>query len=281
MRTEGEYRALISLLADEQESVFRIAWDTLLASGEEAVPYLEEAFDAPAVTLRARARALLEEMRMADLEQRWRQYLAVPEDRMDLEKGCLLLARMAGGEVNEKQVRSMLDVISGTVRAHMVVSGGLQALGEVLFDNLGFRGGEFENPDHHYLPSVLERRRGLPIALAAVYIVVGKRVNLPVYGVAMPDHFLALYEHADHPAYVDCYNRGQIYRYETLHNLLTRRGVAYPDQVLAPCGPRFMLYRMLNNLERVYSEAENEKLAERVRRWRDHIRVEKSEKTGE
>lgn len=276
MRTDGELRALISLLADEQERVAKAAWDALLEAGEAAVPYLEEAFNAPDVTLRARARSLLEERRLSVLEQRWRQYLMAPDELLDLEKGCLLLAAMSGAEVNEKQVRSFLDVIAGTVRAHMVGSGGLQALGEVLFDNMGFRGGDFDNPDHHYLPAVLERRRGLPIALAAVYIIVGRRANLPVYGVAMPDHFLALYEHPDQPAYVDCYNGGQIYRHETLHNLLTRRGLAYPDQILAPCGNRFMLFRMLNNLERVYAEAENHRMAERVRRWRSHIQVERA-----
>lgn len=275
MRTEGEFRALISLLADEQERVAKVAWDALQEAGEAAVPFLEDAFNAPDVTLRARARALLEEMRQSTLEQRWRQYLMAPDDRLDLEKGCMLLSGMSGNEVNEKQVQSFLDMIAGTVRAHMVATDGLQALGEVLFENLGFRGGEFENPDSHYLPTVLERRRGLPIALAAVYIIVGQRVNLPVYGVAMPDHFLALYEHADHPSYVDCFNRGQIYRHETLHNLLTRRGVAYPDQVLAPCGNRFMLYRMLNNLERVYTDSQNQRLAERIRRWRGHLQVER------
>lgn len=274
MRTEGEFRALLTLLADEQESVVKAAWDALFLAGDAAVPYLEEAFNAPDVSLRGRARALLEELRLASLETRWRQYLQSPDDRLDLERGCMLLAGIPGGEVNERQVQSFLDVVAGTVRAHMVITGGLQALGEVLFDNLGFRGAEYDNPDHHYLPKVLERRRGLPIALAAVYIAVGKRVGLPVYGVAMPDHFLALYEHADHPTYVDCFNRGQTYQYETLHNLLTRRGVSYPDAILAPCGNRFILYRMLNNLDRVYTDSQNQRLSERVRRWRSYIQVQ-------
>ncbi|MFZ5824652.1 MAG: transglutaminase family protein [Bacillota bacterium] len=276
MRTEGELRALISLLADEEEGIARAAWDALLQAGDDAVPHLQEAFNAADVTLRGRARALLEEIRLGALEERWRQYLRDPGELIDLERGCLLLAGITGTEVNERSVQSFLDVVAGTVRAHMVAAGGLQALGEVLFDNLGFRGGDFDNPDHHYLPAVLERRRGLPIALAAVYIIVGKRAGLPVYGVAMPDHFLALYEHADQPAYVDCFNRGQIYRYETLHNLLTRRGISYPDQILAPCSHRFILYRMLNNLERVYSDTQNHRLAERVRRWRSYIQVQRA-----
>lgn len=275
MRTEGEFRALISLLADEQESVFRAAWNALLQSGQAAVPYLQDVFNAPDIQLRGRARALLEELRLAALEERWREYLQAPDPVLDLERGCLLLAGITGAEVNERSIHSFLDVVAGTVRAHVPAVGGLQALGEALFDNLGFRAGEYDNPDHHYLPTVLEKRRGLPIALAAVYIIVGKRAGLPVYGVAMPDHFLALYERVDEPAYVDCYNRGQIYRHETLHTLLSRRGIASPDQILAPCSYRFMLYRMLNNLDRLYKETQNDRMAERVRRWRSHIQVER------
>ncbi len=276
MRTEGEFRALLSLLTDEQERVSRAAWNALLESGDAAVPYLSEAFNAPDVALRARARALLEEIRMAALEQRWIDYLSAPDEHLDLEKGCLILAGITGTEVNERQIASFIDVIAGTVRAQTAAVGGLQALGEVLFDNLGFRGGEYENPDHHYLPTVLERRRGLPITLAAVYVIVGLRAGLPVYGVAMPDHFLALYERADEPAYVDCFNRGQLYRHEVLHSLLSKRGVPYPEQVLSPCSHRFTLYRMLNNLELVYTEAGNQRMADRARRWRNHIRVEKA-----
>lgn len=274
MRTEAELQALLSLLADEQEGVARAAWDALFQAGEAALPYLQEAFDAPDIRLRGRVRALLEEIRLGELEHRWRQYLLAPDERLDLERGCLLLAAMGGAEVNEKAVQSFLDVMAGTVRAHMVVADGLQALGEVLFDNLGFRGGSYESPDHHYLPTVLERRRGLPIALAAVYILVGVRAGLPVYGVAMPDHFLALYEHADYPSYVDCYNRGKIYRHETLRNLLANRGVSAPDQILAPCSHRFILFRMLNNLDRLYADAANHRMAARVRRWRSYIQPE-------
>lgn len=273
MRTEGEFRALIHLLADEQESIARVAWEALLAAGESATPYLRDAFDASEIRLRGRVRALLEEIRLQGLEMAWSDYLAQPDERLDLERGCLHLAGLTGAEVNERSIQARLDVIAGTVRAQMAVTGGLEALGEVLFENLSFRAGDYENPDHHYLPSVLEGRRGLPIALAAVYMIVGQRAGLPVYGVAMPDHFLAMYVRADDRAYVDCFARGQVYRYEILHRLLARRGIAQPDQLLAPCTHRTMLLRMLNNLDRTYTEAGNERLAERVRRWRSHIRI--------
>ncbi|MEW8978252.1 MAG: transglutaminase-like domain-containing protein [Symbiobacterium sp.] len=274
MRSEGELRALVSLLADEHEGIARTAWDALLRAGAAAVPFLEAAFDHPDPRLRGRARALLEELRLAALEERWVRYVQQEEEAMDLEHGCMLLAALGGSEGQEGKVASFLDAVAGSVRAQVPVIGGLRAMSEVLFDNLRFRGGEFGNPDHHFLPTVLEQRRGVPIALAAVYILVGRRAGLPVYGVAMPDHFLALYEQPDQPAYIDCYNNGYIYRHEALSNLLRRRGVITTGRVLAPCSIRVMLHRMLGDLERVYTRRKHERQAERVRRWRDLLVVE-------
>lgn len=262
---------MVSLLADEQDQVARAAWDALLEAGEAAEPYLQEVFDAADIRLRVRARALLEELRLREREERWIEYVKGPREQLDLERGCLLLAGITGAEVKERSVDSFLGAIAGTVRAHMAGLGGLGALREVLFDNLGFRGGRLDDPDNHFLPTVLERRTGVSIALTALYMIVGQRVGLPVFGVAMPEHFLALYLHADEPTYVDCFNRGQVYRREVLQGLLLRRGSQRPEQVLAPCSNRFILYRMLNNLDRLYTEKQNRRLAERARRWLGHL----------
>lgn len=274
MRTEGELRALVSLLADEQEGIARTAWDELLNAGDAAVPFLEAAFDDPDPRLRGRARALLEELRLAALEEQWRRLARQDDDAIGLEEGCMLLAALGGAAGRERAVASFLDAVAGSVRAHLPALGGLRAMGEVLFENLRFRAGDEGNPEHHFLPSVLERRRGSPIVLAAVYILVGQRLGLPVYGVAMPDYFLAMYVEADGPAYVDCFNQGQVYRYEVLSRILRRRGVSAPDRVLAPCSTRVMLYRMLGNLERLYTRAGQDRLVARIQRWRELLVTE-------
>lgn len=270
MRTESEFRALVFLLGDEEERVSSVAWDTLLREREASVPYLEEATASPDPRLRGRARLLLDELRLAAFEDEWLGYTSLPDDDLDLERGCLLLSRLAG-DVNERAVGSFLDAMAGMVRAHMVSVGGLKALGEVLFENLSFRGGDFDNPDCHYLNGVLERRAGIPISLATVYVLVGKRAGLPVSGVASPGIYLARYEYPDAPVFLDCYNRGNIYQYDSLMSVLAHQGFAHPDQLLAPCSHRFTLFRMMNNLEQVYDSADDARMGDRIRRLRAHL----------
>jgi regulator of sirC expression with transglutaminase-like and TPR domain len=274
MRTEGEFRALLVLLSDEAERVASVAWETLLAEREAAVPYLEEAALSPDPRLRGRARLVLADLRLGALEQQWRAYTALPDDDMDLEPGCLLLSHLTSGDVNDAAVRSFLDATAGLVRAHMVNVGGLQALNEVLFENLGFRGGDFEQPECHYLNSVLERRAGIPISLAAVYVLVGLRAGLPVSGVAMPGHYLTRYDGPEGPVFVDCYNRGRMYQPETLANVLANRGLTRTQQYLAPSSNRFTLFRMMNNLEQLYQQAEDLRMVRTIRRFRAQLRPE-------
>lgn len=272
MRSESEFRALLVLLGDEEERVVTVARDALSMARDAAAPFLEEATQSPNPLVRGRARLLLEELRRGTVEADWLSYAGLPDAEMDLEQGCLLLSRL-GGMPGVEGASSFLDAISGMVRAHMVSVGGIQALSEVLFDNLGFRGGDFEDPRNHYLAGVLERRSGIPISLATVYVLVGRRLGLPVSGVAMPGHYLARLERPEGPIFVDCYNRGRTYRYETLVDVLTSKGLRFSDEFLAPAPARFTLYRMLNNLENLASSKGDELMVENVRRWRGALKA--------
>jgi len=260
VRTEGEFRALLVLLADEDER-------------DAALPYLFEAARSSDPGLRGRVRLLLEELRVAALEAEWRQHVARPDDDLDLERGCLLLSGMVR-EADAARVGSFLDAISGMVRAHMVHVSPLQALSEVVFDKMRFRGGDYADPDN-YLAPALDRRTGIPIVLATIFVLVGRRAGLPVSGVAAPSHYLARVERSEGQIFVDCYNRGRTYRQETLAAWLEGRGVARPRQYLAPCTHRFTLHRMLNNCERVHGETGNARLAVAARRWRDLLGAER------
>jgi regulator of sirC expression with transglutaminase-like and TPR domain len=270
MRTESEFQALLVLLGDEQDKVAAVARETLLQEREAALPYLKSAAHSPDARLRGRARLLLEDIRLALVADEWRAFAALPDDDLDLEQGCLLLSRLMR-DVDVDAVRAFLDAMADMVRSHMAGGDAVQAMGEVLFDNLGFRGGDHNQPENHYLVTVLERRSGIPISLAAVYVLVARRLGVPASGVATPAHYLVRVERGDGPVFVDCYNRGRIYRREIMASWLAGRGLPPNEQYLAPCSHRFTLYRMLNNLDRVYSEARDVHRSALIRRLKEHL----------
>lgn len=276
VRTESELRALVNLLADEDERIAAVAWSELQMAGDRAVPLLNDATADPDPLRRERATMLLSERAIGEAEERWRRFASGPERLIDLEEGCILLAAVTGEQVDAKALRGRLDIIAGMVRAHMVGAGGLGALKEVLFDNLSFRGGDFADPESHLLTGLLQRRMGVPISLAALFLLVGRRLSLPVFGVAMPGHYLVRYDGVDGPVFIDCYNRGNLYEREALTGLLERHGLTFTESYLAPCSDRFTLFRMMNNLERCWRDREQEELAERVLRWRSYLGMERT-----
>jgi regulator of sirC expression with transglutaminase-like and TPR domain len=65
------------------------------------------------------------------------------------------------------------------------------ALNEYLFHELHFVGTQTdEDPRHTFLNEVLDRRVGVPTALALLYLEVARRTGLRVHGINVPGHFL-------------------------------------------------------------------------------------------
>lgn len=275
LRSDNELKACVVLLGDDQPSVVAAARQALLDDRETATPFLAEAVRSANPILRGRARLLLDQMRRSSLFEQWMTQVSQPDDKVDLETCCLLMSQL-WGEEDSQAATSFLDATAGIVRAHMANVGPLQALGEVLFDNLGFRGGDFAKPESHWLSPVLNHRLGIPISLATVYVLVGRRLGLPVQGIAMPAHYLARFEDPEGSVFIDCYNRGKIYRQETLVNRLESKGLTFRESYLSPCTDRFTLYRMLTNLEKLYHDQSDGLMVDQIRRWRDALQVRAS-----
>ena len=68
----------------------------------------------------------------------------------------------------------------------------IATLNAYLFEELGFTGNRehYDDPRNSFLNEVLDRRTGIPISLAVVYLEVGRRAGLRLEGVNFPGHFL-------------------------------------------------------------------------------------------
>jgi len=105
---------------------------------------------------------------------------------------------------------------------------------------------------------VLDRRRGIPITLSAIYLEVASRRHLPLHGVAFPGHFIVKYVHPAETIFIDPFNAGRLLTRDDLRAMLSRyEGVETDlrEDHLRPAGSRAMLSQMLRNLKRLYTEA--------------------------
>ncbi len=158
-----------------------------------------------------------------------------------------------------------IDKLASAVRAG-ASSGAADAvlahLHDVMFEVAGFGGNreDYYNPTNSYLPDVLRKRRGLPIALVLVYQRVAAEVGLVVHGVNAPGHFLAEVEldGGKRSMYVDpFYGGGALDQAEAFTRIAEATGQAVDPkpELLARATPRQWLARMLHNLQAALAAA--------------------------
>jgi regulator of sirC expression with transglutaminase-like and TPR domain len=168
------------------------------------------------------------------------------EERMDLAEANLLISAEASPDVD---VAAALERVDGL--AARSAAGGVA---ETLRDE-GFRGdaADYDDPRNSFLDQVLERRRGLPIALATLTLAVARRVGAPMEGIGMPGHFVVADLAGPEPAYLDPFDGWEPRTVDDLAAIVRRTsGLDLRPEFLAPVDDRVVLARTLANLRGSY-----------------------------
>ncbi|MFV9504323.1 MAG: SirB1 family protein [Oscillochloridaceae bacterium umkhey_bin13] len=133
-------------------------------------------------------------------------------------------------------------------------------LSAFLFREVGFYGdpGCYDHPDpaNSHLDRVLERRTGLPIMLALIYLELGWRLGLPVHGVALPGHFIVRVATPEGDLLLDPFRGGATWTMaDCTRQIASFYGPPSPELVnviMAPPGRGAILVRILRNLKQAY-----------------------------
>lgn len=189
----------------------------------------------------------------------------------DLAAPALLVARIEYPHLDPEPYLDRLDWI-GEAAFHFVakdpghiapLGARIDAINRYLFGELGFTGNreQYDDPRNSCLNEVLDRKKGIPITMALVYIEVARRAGLRAEGINFPGHFLVrvLQDlHTDNPGeglIVDPFHGGAILNEAECRQLLRHHmgeEAAFDPSLLARATRRQILVRMLLNLKRLY-----------------------------
>jgi len=178
-----------------------------------------------------------------------------------LLRAAVAVSLHALDDVNPSTVEYRLRDLSERVRQR-APSGRMAALHAnlhaVLFEEEGFSGNldQYYNALNSYVPAVLNTKRGLPIALALIYKVVGDWAGLKITGINAPGHFLVRV-HSD-PTWmvVDPFFGGQVLNREETFNRLDRvagRKLPRNEDLLATATHEQWIARLLGNLRQLFA----------------------------
>jgi len=186
----------------------------------------------------------------------------IEDERIDLLRAALTFARIEYPQLDIEVYVGRLQQLASRVAARIPEAGdpsqSIAALNQILFSEEMFRGNtvDYYNPQNSFLNDVLDRRLGIPITLALVYMEIARRVGFPLFGVGMPGHFLLKhYEVSGRSLLIDAFDHGLILTEEDCRQKLNQiyaGQLALKPEFLLPVTRRQTLTRMLNNLKSIY-----------------------------
>lgn len=268
----GELHALLSLVDEPNDENYILIRDKILSYGEAAVPELEALID------RQYNETVLQ--RVMDLIQNI-QYDAVyaalklwnEQGADDLLQGYLIVSRYQYPNLDDVEIRVRLDQLIRDVwleiNNELTALEKVKVINHVLFDVHGFAASRTEShtPQDFYLNTLLDSKKGSPVSLGILYMLVAHRLDIPVFGVNLPRHFILAYIQenplsrrrfpgADEVLfYLNPFNRGTVFTRNEI-DLFIRHIKLKPDPAhYSPCTHRDIIRRLLNNLVFSYEQA--------------------------
>jgi regulator of sirC expression with transglutaminase-like and TPR domain len=188
----------------------------------------------------------------------------VPDESLDLERIAASIARMGTPALDPATLSAELDHLAESVADLVDPCAAPDRLAQQLAfafgRRLGFRGSPdaYRLADGSLLHRVVESRTGLPILLGVVWILLGRRLGVPVAGVNYPGHFLTCIEAPGARLYCDPFRGGQA---ADVRELVARLPPGTDRRALEPAGVRPIAVRMLTNLKHLWIDQKELPLA--------------------
>jgi Uncharacterized conserved protein len=255
---EKDRQALRMLLADDDEQVQALLREQFLRMGADGREFLETAArDSTQAAGRAAAR-ILHDVREHEAREELLAFCRGSRGDLDLEQANWLLARSRYPALDVTPYRNRLDQMAQELRERLTGRETPRATIEVcnhyLFQMLGFRGNQqdYYDPDNSYLHRVLDRRLGIPISLSVLYLLIGKRLGLPLFGVNLPGHFILTWRSPDVAFFLDPFNGGQLLDAADCRRISERLGGGFDETSLMPVSPKKIFLRQCRNLQAIY-----------------------------
>jgi regulator of sirC expression with transglutaminase-like and TPR domain len=203
---------------------------------------------------------------MSNVKKNFMREVNKRNDELNLAYAALLMAEYLTTAIDTSLYLALLDEIAEQVQAQLKPTPPdlevVRILNHHLFKALKFSGNikRYYHPTNSFLNKVLDMRTGIPISLSVIYLEIGWRLGLPVWGINLPGHFMVGYGPESDPIYIDVFGQGRILSEDDCIGLaqgrLTNRQ-QIKSQYLKPTPKKSILYRMLLNLKQIYVSAEN------------------------
>ncbi|GGB91523.1 transglutaminase-like domain-containing protein [Dyadobacter sediminis] len=265
---QNEIKALISLLDDEDHEVSQHVEGKILSLGGNVIPFLEtewgESFN-PIV--QRKIEELIHELQlsiMIDRLQAWKN-----GGGLDLLEGLWIIATYHYPDLSMEKLKTTVEQLYYDIwiqfQEVMNPVDQIKRINSIFFGVMNFAANtkNFHSPSNSMINVVLESKRGNPITLCVIYLLIARKLGMPVYGVNLPNLFVLTYKSEKTQFYINVFNRGIIFSKTDIDHYIAQLNIKPKDIFYQPCTNLEIVQRVLRNLILSYEKtSEQDKIRE-------------------
>ncbi|MNL17465.1 hypothetical protein D3C87_1385600 [compost metagenome] len=186
----------------------------------------------------------------------------------NLLEGLLIINSYQYPSYNNNLIRITIEELKREIwmelRYEMTPYEKVSLMNYVLFEKFGLSGNtnDYHNPQNSFIGRVLESKKGNPLTLSCIYSIVAQKLDIPIFGINLPKHFILSYlaenQTEDHLLfYLNAFNKGQVMQKADVISFLKQLNLPLSKEFMMPCDNVTILKRVLRNLVTAYEQNES------------------------
>jgi len=266
-------QALVNLVDDPDDQIYQHVRGELVKCGTTALPILESTWETDLFGSKHHERIdkIIQEIQFEEVKKELTSWLNSSEK--DLVKGACIIAKYENPSLDESEIINSIQNIRRDIwlelNDNQTSFEKVKIFNKIFFSHHKFEGDkdDYFSPANSLINKVLESRKGNPLSLSLIYSVIAQSLDLPIYGVNLPNHFVLAYMdvngvHALNDQeneygvlfYINTFARGSILDTEEIKSFLDGLKVEYKRDFFEPCSNTAIIRRMLTNLISSYQQ---------------------------
>jgi len=273
--TQNEIDALIRLLDDPDNEIFKIVHKKLLVQGQKIVPQLEILWSRNSSKIfHQRIEDLIESIHYHDIKKEMNLWANQKEN--DLLTSAWLLSRYQYRDLEKEYISEKIDKLRQQILLEMSDSltnlQKIRVINHILYTVHQFTG----NPQNQYAPqncflnNVLEQKIGNHITISILYLILGQQLGLPIYGINLPKNFILAFveksnnaEKAEVLFYINPLNKGAVLGRKEIDMFLEKNKIPPTHEYYKPCTNNIVIQRLMLRMIQTFTLMEKpEKVAD-------------------
>lgn len=271
-----ELNALVSLMDEPNETMFCEIRNKVMSFGKLAIPILEEAWvNTMADHDSDRIENLIKEIRHNEFLKDFSAW--VKNSNKNLIEGLIILTKYLNSDFDEDiykaQYEKLLRETWLEINDSLTALEKIKVVNHVIYSVYNFSGqiGSSIKSDTYFINKIFDYKMGNPLSMGILYAAIAQSLNIPVFGVNLPGHFILAYmddlkdirlpseyQESDTLFYINPVNNGAIFTRNEINHFISQMEISPEPKFFLPCTNNDVIRRMIRELIISYEKEDNQ-----------------------